>query len=62
MFLYAVRYNDRRFFEATVICRALFFSGLVVFALLGLGSPMLILFGLIDLVGASWTGLTLRAV
>ncbi|MGH2453616.1 MAG: hypothetical protein ACRDF5_07615 [bacterium] len=60
-FLYCARPDQRRFFQATVLCRILFALGLVVFVLLGLGGPRLILFGLADLAGAAWTGLALRA-
>ncbi len=60
-FLYCARHDQRYFFQATVFCRILFSLGLVAFALLGLGGPMLILFGLIDLAGAAWTALALRA-
>ena len=57
-FLYAVRYDDQRFFRATVYARLAFFSGMTLFALLGLASPLLVLFGLIDLGGATWTWLS----
>ncbi len=60
-FLYCARHDQRYFFQATVFCRILFSLGLVAFALLGLGSPMLIAFSLIDLAGAAWTALALRA-
>jgi hypothetical protein len=59
-FLYSVRYDDRHFFRATVYARLAFFSGVTLFAILGLGSPLLVLFGLIDLAGATWTWLSLR--
>lgn len=36
----------------------IFFAGFVV---LGFAEPMLILFGVVDLLGAAWTGLALRA-
>ena len=60
-FLYSVRCDDRHFYRATVFARLAFFSGVTLFALLGLGSPLLVLFGLVDLAGASWTWLALRA-
>ena len=60
-FLYAVRYDDLRFFRATVYARIAFFTGMTLFALLGLASPLLVLFGLIDLAGATWTWVSLRA-
>lgn len=59
-FLNSVRHDDRHFFRATVFARVAFFTGVTVFALTGLGSPMLIAFGLVDLAGAGWTWLALR--
>jgi hypothetical protein len=59
-FLYSVRVDDRPFFRGTIFARLTFFTGITLFALLGLGSPLLILFGLIDLAGATWTWLALR--
>jgi hypothetical protein len=60
-FFYSVRHDDRHFYRATVFARVIFCMGLIAFALVGLGSPMLIAFGLIDLAGAAWTWLSLRA-
>lgn len=60
-FLYSVRHDDRHFFRATVFARLIFFAGVASFAILGLGSPLLIAFGLVDLAGAAWTWLALRA-
>lgn len=60
-FLYSVRHDDRLFFRATIYARLIFFGGVAAFALSGWGSPMLVLFGLIDLAGAAWTWLSLRA-
>ncbi|HEY2982267.1 MAG TPA: hypothetical protein VGJ22_13865 [Anaerolineales bacterium] len=60
-FLYSVRYNDRLFFRATIIARLMFFTGVTAFALLGWASPLLIVFGLVDLAGAAWTWLALKA-
>ncbi len=60
-FLYSVRYDDRVFYRATVYARIAFFTGVTVFVLLGLASPLLAVFGLVDLAGATWTWLSLRA-
>jgi hypothetical protein len=60
-YLYCARHEALPFFRATVYGRVAFFIGLTALALRGLGGPMLIVFGLIDLVGAVWTGLSLRA-
>ena len=54
------RAEYRDFFRWTVYVRAsvtLFFTA---FVLLGFVSPILILFGVVDLLGAVWTGLALR--
>lgn len=59
-FLYSVRHNDHHFFQATVYARLIFFSGVALFVLFKLGSPLLILFGLVDLAGAAWTWSALR--
>jgi hypothetical protein len=60
-FLYSVRYDDHHFHRATLYARLIFFSGVVLFVIFKLGSPMLIAFGLVDLIGAAWTWSALRA-
>ncbi|HTP02150.1 MAG TPA: hypothetical protein VMJ64_12320 [Anaerolineales bacterium] len=60
-FLYGVRYEDRTFFRATIFARLIFFAGVTLFVILGWGSALLIAFGLVDLAGAAWTWLALRA-
>ena len=60
-FLNSVRTNDDSFHRATIYARLVFFTGIAVFVLLGLASPLLVLFGLIDLAGAAWTWTSLRA-
>ena len=60
-FLYSVRHADRHFFRATLYARLMFFTGLALFVIAGWGSPALLAFGLIDLAGAAWTWLALRA-
>jgi hypothetical protein len=59
-FLYSVRYDDRHFFRATLYARLIFFSGVTLLVVLRLGSPLLLLFGLVDLAGAAWTWTALR--
>jgi hypothetical protein len=59
-FLYCARADQRRFFQATVIARLTFFSGVVALVLLGLAPPLLALFGVVDIVGAAWTQIALR--
>jgi len=53
--------RHRPFLEASVYTRALVCAAFVVFALLGLASPMIVLFGLIDLAGGLWTWFALKA-
>lgn len=59
-FLYSVRYEDRQFFRATIFARLIFFAGVTTLVILQLASPLLILFGLVDMAGAAWTWQTLR--
>lgn len=59
-YIQAARQEVRPIFQWSLYCRPaafVVFSGLVVF---GFAKPMLILFGVIDLLGAIWTGLALR--
>jgi hypothetical protein len=51
----------RSFLEASVYTRALVCASFVVFALLGLASPLIVLFGLVDLAGGVWTWVALKA-
>lgn len=48
-------------YMATVVARALAFVVLCALALLRIGPPQLMLFGVIDLLGALWTWRALRA-
>ncbi|SDD13684.1 hypothetical protein SAMN05428966_103297 [Massilia sp. PDC64] len=49
------------FLEASVYTRALVCAASVAFALLGFVSPLIVLFGLVDLAGGIWTWLALKA-
>lgn len=57
----AARHDNRPFLEASVVTRCLVFVAFTSFALIGMASPMLILFGLVDLGGAMWTYFALKA-
>jgi hypothetical protein len=59
-FLNGARANDRRFIRDTLLARVMFCTGMILFVIAGWGSPVLILFGLIDLAGAAWTWSALR--
>lgn len=60
-YLQAARAGLTSFFQWTVYVRASVIVFFTLFVLLQWVSPMLILFGVVDLLGAIWTGLTLRA-
>ena len=53
--------NFRPFLEASVYTRVLVFVVFLVFAIKGLVSPMIVLFGVIDLCGGLWTWFALKA-
>ena len=60
-FFYCAAPDQRRFFQATVIARVMFFTGVASLVVLGLAPSLLLLFGLVDLAGAAWTQFALRA-
>jgi hypothetical protein len=55
------RHHHRPFLVASVATRVLVFASFSAFVLLGIAPPVLALFGVVDLAGALWTGLALRA-
>jgi len=57
----AAKHENRPFLEASVYTRIGVFLVLSTFALLGMASPMLALFGVIDLCGGIWTYYALKA-
>jgi hypothetical protein len=57
----AARHENKPFLAASVYPRGSVFCAFVVFALTGLASPMIVLFGLIDLGGGLWTWHALQA-
>ena len=59
-FVQAARKNVMEFIRWTITARFTFLFFIVVFVLFGLANPIVILFGLIDLLGALWTLWTLR--
>jgi hypothetical protein len=59
-YIQAARNELTGFFQWSLYCRPSFFVFSIVVVVLGLAQPMLILFGVIDLLGAIWTGLDLR--
>jgi hypothetical protein len=57
----AASHEFKPFLVASVYTRFIVFVAFTTFALAGLGSPMIILFGLADLAGGIWTYQALRA-
>ena len=60
-YLQAARKALTDFFRWTMYPRSTVILFFVAFVLLGFARPPLILFGVVDLLGAIWTGLALRA-
>lgn len=60
-FLYCAVPDQRRFFQATVFARLIFFSGVFALFLVGLAPPIFLLFGTVDLLGAGWMQWALRS-
>jgi len=59
-FIQSARQNVVAFMRWTVVARLTFMSFCVVFVLFHFIGPVLLLFGLLDLLGAVWTALALR--
>jgi hypothetical protein len=57
----AARKEMTDFFRWTVYVRSSVILFFVAFVLLGFAGPPLILFGVVDMLGAIWTGLALRS-
>lgn len=57
----AAKHELTPFLVASVYTRAAVCAALLIFAVTGLASPMIILFGVIELLGAIWTYLALKA-
>ncbi|MCW1967580.1 MAG: hypothetical protein KIH69_005605 [Anaerolineae bacterium] len=60
-YVQAARQEMKAFFGSTVYVRASVIVFFTAFVLLGFASPALILFGVVDFVGAAWTGWALRS-
>jgi hypothetical protein len=57
----AAKHEDKSFLVASVYTRFLVFAAFTTFAVIGLASPMLVLFGVADLLGGIWTHFALKA-
>ena len=60
-YLVAARFELTPFFRASVYGRPAVVVCFAALVLLGMAQPILILFGVVDLLGAIWTGLALRS-
>jgi hypothetical protein len=60
-YIQAARKEMTDFFQWTVYVRSTIILFLTAFVLLGFVSPVLILLGVVDLLGAIWTGMALRS-
>jgi hypothetical protein len=61
LYVQAGRHELMSFFRATLIERAIYIVVVIVLIVTGILQPILILFPVIDLLGAIWTGMALRA-
>lgn len=59
-YVQSARAELRRFFELTIPARGAVIVFFAAFVALGFAKPTLLLFGLVDIVGAIWTALALR--
>lgn len=59
-YIQAARHELVPFFRATIWGRLTVLALLIVFVVLGLTPPMIVVFGIIDAIGAFWTAAALR--
>jgi hypothetical protein len=57
----AAKHENKPFLEASVYTRSVTFVAFTTFAIIGLASPMIVLFGVVDLLGGIWTHIALKA-
>ena len=57
---YAAKCEAKAFFEATVYARGFVLAAFVAFVAMGLVNKALILFGVVEVIGAIWTWLALK--
>jgi hypothetical protein len=57
----AAKHENKPFLDASVYTRFIVFVAFIAFAATGLASPMIILFGVADLLGGIWTYVALKA-
>ena len=61
-YFFAARWNIVPFFQLTVAGRFAFMAGCIGLVISGLMSPSLLIFGVLDTIGAIWTWLSLRGM
>ena len=61
IYLQAARDELTKFFRFSVISRSLVLLFFIVLAIFGIAKPILILFGVVELLGAIWTRIALRS-
>jgi hypothetical protein len=59
-YLYAAKCEATEFFRASIFTRTLVLFGFAAFVLMGLASPMLVGFGVVDFLGGLWTWRALK--
>jgi hypothetical protein len=57
----AATHEDKHFLAASVYTRFFVFVAFTTFAVIGLASPMIVFFGVADLLGGMWTYFALKA-
>jgi hypothetical protein len=57
---YAAKCEAKAFFEATVYARGFVLAAFVAFVAMGFANKALILFGVVEVIGAIWTWLALK--
>jgi hypothetical protein len=57
----AGKHENKPMLEASVYTRSIVFVAFTTFAVIGLASPMLVVFGVVELLGAIWTHFALKA-
>ncbi len=57
----AAKHEDKHFLKASVYTRFVVFVAFTTFAIIGLATPLIILFGVVDLLGGIWTYFALKA-
>lgn len=57
----AAKHDFRPFLVASVYTRFLVFAAFTTFSVIGLAHPVLVLFGVVDLLGGIWTYIALKA-